>query len=91
MGGSEMPLITCPHCAGVTTHYCDSCAKGEEGGVCLACRGDGKVTIPDPAITCPHCDGKTIHGCGSCAPGDQEIGICSVCHGTGKIAPGDSR
>jgi hypothetical protein len=82
-----MPVITCVHCGGNNTHGCASCRVGSGFGICKACGGDGKITVPDNATTCVHCGGNTTHGCASCLVGN-EFGICQVCHGAGRVVPG---
>ena len=82
-----MPVITCPHCGGRTMHGCRSCEVNNREGICQACGGDGKVTIPENAIPCPHCGGRTMHDCASCSV-DGEERICKVCNGKGRLLPG---
>ncbi len=83
-----MPVITCLHCGGRTMDDCASCrVKPGREGICRACGGDGKVTIPENAVPCPHCGGSTRHDCASCMI-DGDEGICKVCNGKGRLLPG---
>jgi len=77
-----MPLVECRRCSG-TGRFSDQ-NPGQAGRFnwCAGCRGDGRVSVPDPDVECARCRGSG-HGSDANPTKPASFNWCSACNGSG--------